>query len=90
MGYAAIRIVPKWVTHSVPSIMKKMALMREMGVNAIRLAHYPQATYMYDLMDRHGIVTWAEFRLSVPEDMRIKVLSTSFPSVRMANSNSSN
>lgn len=22
--------------------------------------HYPQATYMYDLMDKHGIVTWAE------------------------------
>lgn len=35
-------------------------LMLEMGVNAIRLAHYPQATYMYDLMDRNGIVTWAE------------------------------
>lgn len=35
-------------------------LMLEMGVNAIRLAHYPQATYLYDLMDRNGIVTWAE------------------------------
>ena len=35
-------------------------LMLEMGVNAIRLAHYPQATYMYDLMDKYGIVTWAE------------------------------
>jgi len=35
-------------------------IMREMGVNAIRLAHYPQATYMYDLMDKNGIVTWAE------------------------------
>lgn len=35
-------------------------LMLEMGVNAIRLAHYPQAAYMYDLMDRNGIVTWAE------------------------------
>ena len=35
-------------------------LMLEMGVNAICLAHYPQATYMYDLMDRNGIVTWAE------------------------------
>ena len=35
-------------------------LMLELGVNAIRLAHYPQATYMYDLMDRNGIVTWAE------------------------------
>ena len=35
-------------------------IMREMGVNAIRLAHYPQAAYMYDLMDKNGIVTWAE------------------------------
>lgn len=35
-------------------------LMREMGVNAVRLAHYPQATCVYDLTDRYGIVTWAE------------------------------
>lgn len=35
-------------------------IMCEMGVNAIRLAHYPQATYMYDLMDKNGFVTWAE------------------------------
>lgn len=36
------------------------ALMAEMGVNAVRLAHYPQASYMYDLMDRYGFITWAE------------------------------
>ena len=36
------------------------ALMLEMGVNAVRLAHYPQATYFYDLMDKYGIVVWAE------------------------------
>lgn len=35
-------------------------LMLEMGVNAVRLAHYPQATYFYDLMDRNGIIVWAE------------------------------
>lgn len=34
--------------------------MVEMGANAVRLAHYPQATYFYDLMDKYGIVTWAE------------------------------
>lgn len=36
------------------------ALMLEMGVNAVRLAHYPQATYFYDLMDKYGIIVWAE------------------------------
>lgn len=36
------------------------AIMVEMGTNAVRLAHYPQATYFYDLMDKYGIVTWAE------------------------------
>ena len=35
-------------------------IMLDMGVNAVRLAHYPQATYMYDLMDKYGIVTRAE------------------------------
>lgn len=35
-------------------------LMLEMGVNAVRLAHYPQATYFYDLMDKNGLIVWAE------------------------------
>ncbi|WP_239060723.1 glycoside hydrolase family 2 protein [Bacteroides sp. 519] len=35
-------------------------LMLEMGVNAVRLAHYPQATAMYNLMDKYGFVIWAE------------------------------
>lgn len=37
-----------------------VALMKEMGVNAVRLAHYPQSTYFYDLMDKHGFIVWAE------------------------------
>ena len=37
-----------------------VAVMVEMGVNAVRLAHYPQATYCYDLMDKNGIIVWAE------------------------------
>lgn len=37
-----------------------MAIMREMGVNAVRLAHYPQAATIYDLTDKYGIITWAE------------------------------
>lgn len=36
------------------------ALIYEMGANAVRLAHYPQAEYFYKMCDRFGIVVWAE------------------------------
>ncbi len=36
------------------------AIMVEMGTNAVRLAHYPQAAYFYDLMDSYGLIVWAE------------------------------
>lgn len=32
----------------------------DMGITAVRLAHYPQAEYFYKLCDRYGIVVWAE------------------------------
>jgi beta-galactosidase len=35
-------------------------LMADMGVNAVRLAHYPQATHVYDLADRLGFIVWHE------------------------------
>jgi len=37
-----------------------MALLRELGANAVRLAHYPHSQYFLDLCDRFGIVVWAE------------------------------
>ncbi|MEG1866754.1 MAG: glycoside hydrolase family 2 TIM barrel-domain containing protein [Bacteroides sp.] len=36
------------------------ALMVDMGVNAVRLAHYPQDSKFYDWMDRYGLIVWAE------------------------------
>lgn len=57
--------------------------MLEMGVNAVRLAHYPQATYFYDLMDKNGIIVWAEIPFTVPEDMMIKDLLICLLSVPM-------
>lgn len=35
-------------------------IIREMGANAIRFAHYQQADEVYDLPDRYGIMAWAE------------------------------
>jgi beta-galactosidase len=40
-----------------------MALIREMGATAIRLAHYQHAEHFYDLADRTGMVVWAEIPL---------------------------
>ena len=37
-----------------------MELMMEMGVNSVRLCHYPQTDYFYDLCDENGIVVWTE------------------------------
>lgn len=49
-----------------------MAIMLEMGINAIRLAHYPQDKYMYDLCDRNGLVVWAEIPFIGPGGYRDK------------------
>lgn len=37
-----------------------MDLIREVGANTIRLAHYQHNQYFYDLCDRYGMVVWAE------------------------------
>jgi beta-galactosidase len=37
-----------------------MALIRELGANAVRLAHYQHSQYFYDLCDRYGLIVWAE------------------------------
>ncbi len=34
--------------------------LRDLGVNFVRLAHYPHAKLEYDLADERGIVVWAE------------------------------
>ncbi len=37
-----------------------MELIREVGANTIRLAHYQHDQYFYDLCDRVGMIVWAE------------------------------
>jgi len=40
-----------------------MAILREMGANAVRLAHYPHSDYFHQLCDRYGIIAWSEIPL---------------------------
>lgn len=37
-----------------------MMLIKEVGANCIRLAHYQHSQYFYDLCDREGMLVWAE------------------------------
>ncbi len=37
-----------------------MAMIREIGANTIRLAHYQHDQYFYDLCDQYGMIVWAE------------------------------
>lgn len=39
---------------------RDMELIREVGANTIRLAHYQHDQYFYDLCDRVGMIVWAE------------------------------
>lgn len=40
-------------------------LIQEMGCTAVRLSHYPHAQVLHDLMDRRGLIAWAEIPLSM-------------------------
>lgn len=50
--------------------LEDMALIREMGANTIRLAHYQQAAFFYDLCDQNGMVVWAEIPFISAYDAR--------------------
>ncbi len=60
-GVSAIRTARVWATPS-PGEMhdEDMALIRELGANTVRLAHYQHDQYFYDLCDQYGMVVWAE------------------------------
>lgn len=41
-------------------IREDFANLRDLGVNSVRLAHYPHAALAYDLADEMGLLVWAE------------------------------
>lgn len=40
--------------------LRDMEMIREMGANGLRTAHYPQSSTIYDYCDEHGIAVWSE------------------------------
>ena len=50
--------------------LEDMALIREIGANTVRLAHYQQDPFFYDLCDRNGLVVWAEIPFISVHDER--------------------
>lgn len=44
----------------VSNMEQDMELIREVGANTIRLAHYQHNQYFYDLCDKYGLIVWAE------------------------------
>ncbi|MCR1841929.1 glycoside hydrolase family 2 protein [Murimonas intestini] len=56
---------------------KDMEIIRELGANTLRLAHYQHAQEFYDLCDENGLILWAEIpyiTMHMPEG-RINTLS---------------
>lgn len=45
---------------------RDMQLISETGATMIRLSHYPQSRYFYELADRRGMVLWSEIPLVGP------------------------
>lgn len=45
---------------SYENMEQDMELIREVGANTIRLAHYQHNQYFYDLCDKYGMIVWAE------------------------------
>ncbi|PTM93350.1 glycoside hydrolase family 2 TIM barrel-domain containing protein [Mycoplana dimorpha] len=44
---------------------EKLALVKEIGANTIRLAHYPYDQYMLEKLDRMGLIAWAELPVGI-------------------------
>lgn len=51
-----------WAAHDTDH-ERDIRIMKEMGVDAVRLSHYPQSEHFLDLCDREGLLVWSEIPL---------------------------
>ena len=61
--YAVARHQDRWIKGNAltkEDMDEDMSLIRELGANAVRLAHYQHNQYFYDLCDEKGLIVWAE------------------------------
>lgn len=53
---------------SYSQLDEDMAIIKEIGANAVRLSHYQHPQYFYDLCDQEGMLVWAEIpMLAMPD-----------------------
>ena len=45
---------------SLDDQLSDFEFIKEIGANGVRLAHYPQASVVYDLCDKYGVLAWSE------------------------------
>ncbi|MEG3166381.1 glycoside hydrolase family 2 TIM barrel-domain containing protein [Sphingomonas sp. PB2P19] len=62
VGYHQDREGKGWAIDAA-DVAADVAIMREMGVNAIRLTHYQHGQPIHDLADRYGLLVWDEIPL---------------------------
>lgn len=62
VGYHQDREGKGWAV-SAADIADDFAIMRDMGVNTIRLTHYQHGQPIHDLADRYGMILWDEIPL---------------------------
>ncbi|MEI5688531.1 glycoside hydrolase family 2 TIM barrel-domain containing protein [Sphingomonas kyungheensis] len=62
VGYHQDREGKGWAI-SDADVEQDVAIMREMGVNTIRLTHYQHGQTIHDLADRYGLIVWDEIPL---------------------------
>lgn len=68
--------------------IEDMDIIKEMGSNSIRLAHYQHNQFFYDLCDREGMVVWAEIPyISVSSKTDLEGVNAKFQMVELVRQN---